>query len=229
MKIIGLLSSPRKNGNTKVLLDAVLNGAKESGADIETIYLADKNIEYCKGCLGCMASGKCPINDDFEWIKNKIMEADGIVIATPTYMGSYNGMLRVLLERLGLFEHMTSAVFGNKYFAVVTTAGGRVGDTIKSLSAQVGVFGRGYFSGGIGLAVKDKKATDYDEIINKCRQLGHKLVDDIRTKKTFPLQNPILRFFTCLLIRPQFKKVIIRNKDKSHKAVYQHLYENNKI
>lgn len=88
---------------------------------------------------------------------DRLSDADEIVIATPTYMGNYNAMLKILFERFGLFEHMTSATFGNKYFVVVITASGEVANTIKALSIQVGIFGKGYVSGGWLLKIKRQK------------------------------------------------------------------------
>lgn len=229
MKIISLVSSPRKNSNTIFLVEEVIKSAKNEGAEVEIIDLSKAHIEFCSGCLTCMRTGKCIIKDDFEQIKSKMRSSDGIIIGTPTYMNSYNAVLKRFLERFGLYEHMTSEVFGNKYVAVVTTSLGQADGAIKALSSQVGIYGRAFNSGNIAAPLKGRELKDCPEILESANSLGKKLVNDINKQEPYKYQNLIHRIIVKLFIRPQFSKVIKRNKDDFQKAIYEYLHKNGKI
>ena len=68
MKIVGILGSPRKGGNTEVLLDVALEEAQKNGVLTDKVPLKDKSIAPCDGCLGCVQTGKCVIEDDVQEI-----------------------------------------------------------------------------------------------------------------------------------------------------------------
>jgi multimeric flavodoxin WrbA len=229
MKVIGVMSSPRAYGNTMKMVQSVLEGASKVGAETEIIMLTEQNVEFCTGCMNCMATGSCHLQDDFHTIREKLKSADGIVFGSPTYMNGYNAQLKILLERFGIYEHLTSETFGGKYFAVVSSAGGRVGNTIKQLSNQVGIFDRGYYTGGLGLPVKGMEASDHPVELAKCESLGNKLVEDIIVKNPYKFQNLIQRIVTKVFIRPKYKEVIIRNKEHSQKAIYDYLHVSGKL
>jgi multimeric flavodoxin WrbA len=125
MKVTLVLGSPSKNGNTGVLAREVMRGAKDSGADIEEIFLAEHHIEYCKGCVGkasefCMSTGKCNIKDDMEELKMKLYQSDGIILASPTYgMIMSSAMKNFIVDRIGMFTTYTSSLEG-KYFVGIS-------------------------------------------------------------------------------------------------------------
>ena len=85
MKIIGVISSPTKNGNNAVLVREILKSAKNNGAVTEEIFLADYNIDFCRGCFYCIKNGRCIIRDDFEKLKKKLLDSDGIILGSPVY------------------------------------------------------------------------------------------------------------------------------------------------
>ena len=82
-KILVISSSFRKGGNSDILADEFIRGAKESGNETEKIYLCDNDINYCRGCLVCQSTYKCVIKDDASAIAEKMKNADAIVFATP--------------------------------------------------------------------------------------------------------------------------------------------------
>ena len=85
-KVLVLSSSPRKGGNSDILCDEFILGAKESGNDVEKIFLKDKKINYCVACEYCTKNnGICIQKDDMADILDKIVKADVIVMATPVY------------------------------------------------------------------------------------------------------------------------------------------------
>ena len=107
MKVLGL-SGGSKNGNNDAMCKEALMGAKEAGADeIEFINLNDLEIKHCTGCTACvmsMVSGKggaCILNDDFEWLRDKIMDADAIVWSIPIFEKGASGLFRTITDRFG--------------------------------------------------------------------------------------------------------------------------------
>jgi multimeric flavodoxin WrbA len=101
MKVIAIVGSPRKNGNTEQLASYTLKAVAEEGIDTEIISLASKDIRPCNACMVCRENGECAIQDDLPPIYQKMKEADGIILATPVYFGSCTALLKALMERTG--------------------------------------------------------------------------------------------------------------------------------
>lgn len=87
MKVLGILGSPRLGGNSDILLDQALAGAKDAGAGVEKIALCQKKISGCLNCEKCNETGVCVINDDMAEIHKKILGADVIIHSGPVYSG----------------------------------------------------------------------------------------------------------------------------------------------
>ncbi len=83
MKVLGIFGSPRKGGNTDILLEEALKGAQTEGAEVEGLHLIDFNIIPCRECLQCFNDGKCIILDDMQKIYPKLLEVDIIILASP--------------------------------------------------------------------------------------------------------------------------------------------------
>ncbi len=126
MKILGL-SCGRKLGNCEILLIEALTAAKELGNDVEILRMHDLKLKPCKGCLSCAKSffkdgppGKCVItDDDVPFFADKLLDADGIIITAPSYLGSPPGYFRILSDRMGpaydIAFHYRAKKLGNKY------------------------------------------------------------------------------------------------------------------
>lgn len=108
MKVLGLTCG-EKMGNTEIVVKEALMGAEEMGAEVELVRLMDLNIKPCTGCQLCAidllekgGSGDCIIkNDDFNFIDDKILDCDGLVLGSPVYEKSPQGLLKVLNDRMG--------------------------------------------------------------------------------------------------------------------------------
>jgi multimeric flavodoxin WrbA len=99
-KVLVLSSSPRRGGNSDLLCDQFTSGAKESGNDVEKIFLRDKKINYCTGCGTCIdRAGKCSQKDDMTEILDSMVKADVIVMATPVYFYTMCGQMKTLIDR----------------------------------------------------------------------------------------------------------------------------------
>lgn len=98
-KVLLLSASPRKNGNSDILCKQFVKGAKDAGHTCELISLYEKKIGFCKACYACFKSGKCVLKDDMAEILDKMQSSDVLVIATPTYFLTMNGMLKTTIDR----------------------------------------------------------------------------------------------------------------------------------
>jgi multimeric flavodoxin WrbA len=99
MKIIGIVGSPRIGGNTETLTRIALDEIRKEGLETELINLAGKKIEPCDACASCRTTLSCHIKDDFEAIYVEMVEADGIILATPVYFGAATPQMVTLLSR----------------------------------------------------------------------------------------------------------------------------------
>lgn len=99
MKLLAINGSRRKRGNTNDLIQALLAPAKKGDIQSEIMFLGDYNLEACTGCEGCSSSWDCVIKDDFAKIVKKIDDADGIVLASPTYWYSVTSDMKRFIDR----------------------------------------------------------------------------------------------------------------------------------
>jgi multimeric flavodoxin WrbA len=99
-KILVLSASPRKGGNSDLLCDQFVSGAREAGHHAEKIFLKDKKIIYCNGCGICIDGKKnCPLKDDMAEVLDKMIAADVIVMATPVYFYTMNAQMKTFIDR----------------------------------------------------------------------------------------------------------------------------------
>ena len=82
-RVIVISTSLRQGSNSDMLADKFVEGAKAAGNDVEKVALAGREIQFCKGCMGCQRLGRCVIKDDVNDIMFKVMEADVVFCATP--------------------------------------------------------------------------------------------------------------------------------------------------
>jgi multimeric flavodoxin WrbA len=98
-KLLVVCSSPRRGGNSDLLCEQFVMGAREGGNQAEKIFLKDKKINYCTGCGACLKNKKCSQNDDMVEVLEKMIAADVIVMATPVYFYTMNAQMKTLIDR----------------------------------------------------------------------------------------------------------------------------------
>ncbi len=108
LNIMALYGSPRQGGNTGLLLDEFIKGAKGEGAAVDRLYIHDVSISPCRGCLACFQDGRCIIADDMEQIYPRLLAADIVVLASPIFFYGVAGGTKVLIDR-------AQALWGRKY------------------------------------------------------------------------------------------------------------------
>ena len=99
-KVIVISTSLRHGSNSDMLADQFVAGAKAAGNNVEKISLVGKNIQFCKGCMGCQKLGRCVIKDDVNDIMAKVLDADVVCWATPIYYYEMSGQMKTLIDRM---------------------------------------------------------------------------------------------------------------------------------
>lgn len=106
MKALGIVGSPRKKGNTDILVSQILDGLKSKEVETEKVYLGDLKIEPCNSCYQCMAepAGKCVLKDDMSAsLYDKVEKADVLVLGSPIYFYGPTAQLKAFIDRLFAF------------------------------------------------------------------------------------------------------------------------------
>ncbi len=123
MKIIAVNGSPRKGGNTDFLLHEMVRIIEKNNLKTETIFLRDLELKPCDACKYCRQHlGKCHINDDFPTIFEKVLTAEGIILATPVYVGSATPQMKSFMDRVAYTAIPVKSRFERKIGAGVVVA-----------------------------------------------------------------------------------------------------------
>ena len=103
MKVLGIVCSGRKGGNTEMLVTEALASAREAGAQTQLVSVIGKNIAPCDGCGSCRVTGVCHIQDDMQSIYQQLQTADAIIFGSPVYFGSVSAQAKAIMDRTYLF------------------------------------------------------------------------------------------------------------------------------
>jgi len=153
MRILGIVCSPRKGGNTEILVRAALEAAREAGGETELILVADMNIASCDGCGTCLKNGMCKIKDDMQMIYEQLELAEGVVLGTPVYFMNVSAQAKAIMDR-------TYALLGGRKLrgkvAAAIVAARRVGagEVLSLLYPYFMVHGMIVAGGGIGYGME---------------------------------------------------------------------------
>ncbi|MCD6325129.1 flavodoxin family protein [Candidatus Bathyarchaeota archaeon] len=122
IRVLGIVGSPRIGGNTELFVAEALKAAEEDGAETELLRLADKEVNPCDACLSCRETKECRIKDDFQMVFEKMVEADGIILASPVYFSSATPKIKALIDRAGYVSIAKGRVFENKVGGAMAVA-----------------------------------------------------------------------------------------------------------
>jgi multimeric flavodoxin WrbA len=121
-KVTAFIGSPRKGGNSELLTKELLKAAEQEGAETQAIRLDEYDLKPCDACLACRKTKKCKIDDDGEKLFDKVMEADGIVLATPVYFGSCSPQTKIFVDRMGYLAKALGQPLNNKVGCALVVA-----------------------------------------------------------------------------------------------------------
>jgi multimeric flavodoxin WrbA len=103
LKVLGIAGSPRRQGNTELLLDQVLAGAANRRAQTEKIILADMKLAPCRACDGCFKTGRCVQQDDYQLLYPRLIKAERIVLAAPLFFTGVPAQAKAFIDRCQCF------------------------------------------------------------------------------------------------------------------------------
>lgn len=188
MKVLGIVGSPRKGGNTDILVREVLKGASARGAETEIVYLNDLIITPCQGCDHCKKGDSCVKQDDMQGLYEKIRTADAMVVGSPIYMAHVTAQVKLMIDRMYAFftSDFKSRLPSGKKAVLLTVQGD--GDR-KSFESAVKSMKTGFEWLGIDVAKTmvgaglDKKGavTKRKDLLTTAFELGSELVTSKRT------------------------------------------------
>jgi len=207
MKVIGLNASPKgKDSNTLRLVNAVLAGAKDAGAETELVDIYTLRIEHCTACGTCYAKGECTLLDDFPDLFESMMNADGIVLGAPNYIDCVPAPMKAVFDRMADAIHCQ--MLTGKFGCSVCTAGGSGEHEVVGYMNKVLMTLGANVAGGIGVAIgRDPAALGKAE--KDARELGKRLARSIRGEITYPEQDEAHR-----QRREYFCQLVKYNKEK---------------
>jgi len=166
MNILAINGSPRAaSGNTDVLVQAFLSGARSAGAETDTVYVADLEIRHCTGCFSCWTRtpGACIHDDDMPELLARVRRSDAVVLASPLYGGMVTGLMKTCLDRMLPLSHAAMVQAGDRHghparyddgsfrMVVISNAGFPEPSHFDGLRATFGQLDRGPRSGLAGM------------------------------------------------------------------------------
>jgi len=203
LKILGVIGSRRKKGNTSTLMQEALEPFKSNNIESKLIFLDDYNINDCCGCEGCKETYKCVINDDMQKLYPDILDSDAIILGSPAYFYNVSADMKAFIDRCYCFEIFDeedrsvwmglNEALGGKYAAVIAVSeqareedmGFTAEAMIKSLEAlgyRVVSTVKALNLFKAGEALNNKKAMD------EAKQAGEKLLKYLQLKEKIRVQ-----------------------------------------
>jgi len=183
-KVLVLLGSPRRKGNSTILADQITKGAKSAKAKVETIYLQGKNIAPCKSCYACQKKGStgCSIKDSMQEIYPKLIEAEAWVIASPVYWFNMSAQTKIFMDRCFALPAYQRNPFKGKRIAIAMSYGDKDpfdSGCVNALRAFQDAFGytKSKIVGMVyGSAMGAGEIAANEEVMQEAFDLGKKLV-----------------------------------------------------
>jgi len=123
MKVLGICASARKNGNTAIMMRKVFEALEKEGIETELVQFAGTVIEPCKACWACAGRGNCVHkNDCFREVFEKMKEADGVLLGSPSYSANVSANMQAFLERAAVVCDLNPGLVKHKVGAAVAAA-----------------------------------------------------------------------------------------------------------
>jgi multimeric flavodoxin WrbA/putative sterol carrier protein len=217
--IVAINGSPHAGiGNTSLMIEMLRPILAEQGFELEVINLAGQNIEYCTGCAFCMEKGRCWIDDDHREIVDKLLAADGVILASPVYFMHVTGQMKTFLDRCLAFGHKPRTTW-KPGLAISVSAGMGETETANYLAFLLRTFGA--FSVGTLTAMGTQPGwfLGKEAVEARAADLARDLARAVNEKRRYPVTDRDLRFY-------QFMGTLVRSqKETVMKHDYKHWQE----
>jgi len=198
LKILGVVGSRRKKGNTSILMQEALKPFKMNNIETKLIFLNDYNISDCNGCEGCKDTYKCVINDDMQKLYPDILESDAIILGSPAYFYNISADMKAFIDRCYCFEIFDkedrsvwmglNEALGGKYAAVIAVCEQEreedMGFTAEAMQKSLEALGYRVVSTVKALHLfKAGEALNNEKAMQDARQAGEKLFKYLQLKE----------------------------------------------
>lgn len=214
MKILAISGTPHRNiGSSSILLKHVFEGVKNVAPDTicENIFIVKKKIGYCKGCASCLTNDECAQKDDMNEIVQKMLLADGIILTSPTYIGSVTAQMKTFIDRLLPYAHRPR--LDGKYGLSVSVSAGWgdevVGEYMAGFLTGLGVTNIGVLR---AIATGPNIFLDKEIAIEHANRMGQQLARAINEKWRIP-KSSSLNVFNLFLVDMIKKHSALFNED----------------
>jgi multimeric flavodoxin WrbA/putative sterol carrier protein len=217
--IVAVNGSPHAGiGNTSMMIEMMRETLANKGFDLQVIHLAKHEIEYCTGCAFCIEKGKCWINDDHRDIVNRLLAADGIILACPVYFLNVTAQMKTFIDRSLAFGHKPRNTW-KPGLAVSVSAGmgeTHVSEYLANMLRPFGTFSVGRLT---AMATGIGEFVGKEHVEARAIDLAEDLARAIQEKRRYPATDMDLRFY-------QFMGSLVKeNKDTVMKHDHEHWQE----
>ena len=195
LRVVAVNGSPHGGGgNTSIMTQMMAPVLASEGIDLEEIFLAEKRIEYCVGCGVCMEKGKCWRQDDHDGILQKVLAADGLILASPVYFGHVTAQMKTFIDRSLAYGHKPRGSW-KPGLAISVSAGMGETTTADYLAGLLGVYGA--FSVGTltALAVRPGGFLGKEVVEARAADLARDLARAIKEKRRYPATERNLHYY----------------------------------
>ncbi len=203
MKILGVVGSRRKKGNTSTLTQEALKPFKMNNIETKLVFLDDYNINDCNGCEGCEETYKCVINDDMQKLYPDILESDAIILGSPAYFYNVSADIKAFIDRCYCFEIFDkedrsvwmglNEAIGGKFAAVIAVSEQEkeedMGFTAEAMIKSLEALGYRVVSTVKALHLfKAGEALNNKKVMEDANQAGEKLLKFLQLKEKVKVQ-----------------------------------------
>jgi len=214
--IVAVNGSPHVGiGNTSQMIEMLRPTLAQEGVDLELIQLADLDIQYCTGCGFCMEKGKCWINDDHRLATEKLLAAQGIILASPVYFFSVTGQMKTFLDRSLAFGHKPRSTW-KPGLAISVSAGLGETDVASYLGFVLRTFGAFPVGTLTAMAVQPGGFWGKEAVEARAEDLAHDLARAIKENRRYPATDRDLRYYQYMGNLVQSQKDTVTKHDFHH-------------
>jgi len=182
VQVLGVVGSPRRNGNTEILVDEVLAGAQAAGAHTEKVILAELKIAPCRGCDTCQTTGKCAQQDDMPALLEKMKSSQVWVLGTPIYWWGPTAQFKAFMDR---WYGASQETFQGRQVILVIPMGASDAATAQYTLGmfETALGKKRIFETILAPGVHQKGAVRKDKaVLTKAREAGQQVTEKIRSK-----------------------------------------------
>jgi multimeric flavodoxin WrbA len=185
-KVLVILGSPRKKGNSALLAEHIAKGARKAGAHVKTVYLHGLNIAPCKSCYTCQKPGSrgCAIKDDMQKLYNEMLQSHAWVVASPVYWFNMSAQTKIWMDRCFALPAHGTDPFSGKRIAIAMSYGGDDPfdsgciNALRTFQDAFGFVGATIVGMVYGSAMGAGEIKANKALLMKAEELGEKLVND---------------------------------------------------